>query len=98
MTLYENQKLFWQEAKKLIKENNLKELYVNSYIGSVLSDSFEDFNFLKKDINETLYIIGEFNNAAVIINSNLKYSDHKVYDKDANIVYDFEKYKDICLI
>ena len=99
MNLFETQKSFYQEIIDLIKQKQLTEIYVNVYLGSALSDAFTYFNYEKENINQNIYKIGTFINTNVFINSNLKYSDLKIYGKEGEIYEDFtEKYKKLNLV
>ena len=99
--MYDILKKFWQEVKDIIEKYQLKEIYVNVYIGCVLQDSF-DFVFSKeeKHINSgEPYNVGKFNSVDVIVNPYMKYTDLRIMNAKGEVYYNFsEEYKNICLI
>ncbi len=96
--MQQEQNKFWEEATKVMNEYRLNKVYVNCYIGLALSDNYHNF---KANINRmgNPYLIGLYGETEVYIDSNMKWTDHRMLDVDDGCLIDFAiNYGDCLLI
>jgi hypothetical protein len=95
------QQEFFEIFNIVVNTSNEQSVIVNSLIGASLQDhpKFESYHqnfktFIKPRYHEGYpYTVGYIDNAAILIDPNMKYTDLRLFKNNDDLIYNFEKFQ-----